>query len=112
MLMASIHVQMTVVRYRDDINIASLFPAPTPITYSPLVCAFSLLFFFYAPLLSEKKVMNLLEYKGVPEVFSFYILVKIWFNMTKLLCFIHSVQCLPAMPFALSRLYLRTSKFA
>lgn len=37
MLMASIHVQMTAVRYRDDINIASLFSAPTPITHSPLV---------------------------------------------------------------------------
>lgn len=56
MLMASIHVQMTAVRYRDDINIASLFPAPTPITHSPLVCAFPLLFFSYTPLLSEKKL--------------------------------------------------------
>jgi len=36
MLMAGIHVQMTAVRCRDDINIASLFPAPTPITHFSL----------------------------------------------------------------------------
>jgi len=53
--------------------------------------------------------MNFLGYKGVPEVFSFDILVKVWFSLTKTPCFIHSVQYLPAMPFVLSRLYLRTS---
>lgn len=41
MLMAGIHVQMTAARYRDDITIASLFPAPTPITHPPLACVCS-----------------------------------------------------------------------
>lgn len=41
MPMAGIHVQMTAVRYRDNINIASLFPAPTPLTHPPLACGCS-----------------------------------------------------------------------
>lgn len=41
MLMASVHVHMMPVRYRDNINIASCFPAPTPITHAPLACACS-----------------------------------------------------------------------
>lgn len=39
--MSGIHVQMTAVRYRDNINIASLFPAPTPVTHPPLACVHS-----------------------------------------------------------------------
>lgn len=39
MLMAGVHVQMMAVRYRDNINIASCFPAPVPITHAPLACS-------------------------------------------------------------------------
>lgn len=41
MLMAGIYVQMTAVRYKNDINIASLFPAPTPLSHPPLACVCS-----------------------------------------------------------------------
>lgn len=97
MLMAGIHVQMTAVRYRDDINIASLFPAPTPLTHPPLA-VHRLQFIKWTSTL-WRKALNLLGCEGVSGAFSFDIIVQLWFNLAKQLWklsfFAHTVQWLP-----------------
>lgn len=100
MLMAIIHVQMAAARYRGDINTASLFPTPTPLSCSPVSAAHKLQFIKWSWTL-WRKARNLLGYKGVPETFSFDITVKLQSNLAKQLsfkklsCFAHPMQWLP-----------------
>lgn len=86
MLIAIIHVQMAAVRYNGDINIASLFPTPTPLTWSPASAVLKLQFIKSSCTLSRKS-MNLLEYEGGPETFSFVLTVKSRSNLAKQLFF-------------------------
>lgn len=79
MLMPIIHVQMAATRYRGEINIASLFPTPAPLSCSPMSAVHKLQFIKW----SWRKAMNLLEYEGVPETFSFDTTVKLWSNLAK-----------------------------
>lgn len=60
-LMAGIHVQMTAARYRDDINIASLFLTQT--THPPLACVCSTQDAVYQVVLSSLKESY--EFAGV-----------------------------------------------
>lgn len=117
MLMAIIHVQMAAVRYRSDTNIASLFPTPTPLTCSPLSAVHKLQFIKWSSTLG-RKAMNLLGCEGVPETFSFDIIVERWCNSAKQLgffflnCLVLLILCsdCPKMPLTLSRLCPGTSE--
>lgn len=114
MLMAIIHVQMAAARYRGDINTASLFPTPAPLSCSPVSAVHKLQFIKWSWTL-WRKVRNLLGYKGVPEIFSFDITVKLQSNLAKQLsfkkCLVLLIPCndCPEIPLAPHRLCPRSS---